>query len=347
MKKAILILVPTVLVIIGVFIFLRSGAKSIQVEAGSFDKRIVTRTVSASGEVTSNFLYDLSFEGAGRINQLNVKKSDAVTQGMLLASAVSASDFNDIQSLRDTLDIAKRDKDVYVELYGTNKDAVGGDNEYEVNVRRFDEYISRAQANYNSALNSLAKLRIISPIDGTVIDVIKEQNEVAATGQTVIRVADLSDLVFKVLVDQEDFGLISVGDQVELTLDSHKDTIIKGTVSALPLFALESGDFEVDIAVVASQNTILLGMKGDATIKIDETPTEVNALSFDLLNEDDNGFFIWIDEQGLLKKKRVKIGLEGDFYTEVKTQLDDLNIVIPAQNSKPIEGLRVKYAKSN
>lgn len=346
MKKAVLILIPVIL-ILGVIIYSRASSKAVVVEKATSDKQVVAKTISASGEVTSNYLYELSFEGLGRINQLNVKKGDVVTKNMLLASAVSISDYNDIQSLRDTLDIAKRDKDVYVELYDTKRSSVGGENEYEANVRRLDEYISRAQANYNSALNSLSRLRITSPIDGTVVDVLKEQNEVASVGQTVIKVADLSSLVFEVLIDQEDFGLISVGDEVEIILDSYKDKTFKGVVSTLPLFAQETGDFEVNISITETDKPILLGMKGDATVKIDQTSGEVTAVSFDLLNEDDNGYFLWIDDNGILKKKKIEIGLEGDFYTEVKTNLDGIVIVVPEQDSEPVEGLKVKYAKSN
>ncbi len=346
MKKTALILIPVIL-ILGVIIYSRAGSKAVVVEKANSGKQVVAKTISASGEVTSNYLYELSFEGLGRINQLNVKKGDVVTKNMLLASAVSISDYNDTQSLRDSLDIAKRDKDVYVELYDTKRSSVGGENEYEANVRRLDEYISRAQANYNSSLNSLSRLRIISPIDGTVVDVLKEQNEVASVGQTVIKVADLSSLVFEVLIDQEDFGLISVGDEVEITLDSYKDKTFRGIVSTLPLFAQETGDFEVNISITATEKPILLGMKGDATVKIDRSSGEVAAVSFDLLNEDDNGYFLWIDDKGILKKKKIEIGLEGDFYTEVKTDLDGIVIVVPEQDSKPLEGLKVKYAKSN
>lgn len=346
MKKTILILIPVVL-ILGVIIYSRVGSKSVVVEKASTDRQVVARTISASGEVTSNYLYELSFEGLGRINQLNVKKGDKVSQNMLLASAVNVSEYNDIQSFRDSLDIAKRDKDVYVELYDTKRSSVGGENEYEANMRRLDEYISRAQANYNSALNSLSKLRITSPIDGTVVDVLKEQNEVAAVGQPVIKVADLSSLVFKVLIDQEDFGLLSIGDEVEIVLDSYKDRTFKGVVSALPLFAQETGDFEVNISISDADKPILLGMKGDAIVKIDRTSGEVTAVSFDLLNEDDNGYFLWLDDNGRLKKKKIEIGLEGDFYTEIKTDLKDAIIVVPEQDSNPVEGLKVKYAKSN
>lgn len=345
-KKVLLILLPIIL-ILGAFIYSRASTKAVIVEKASSDRQVVAKTISASGEVTSNYLYELSFEGLGRINQLNVKKGDEVTKNMLLASAVSISDYNDIQSLRDSLDIAKRDKDVYVELYDTKRNSVGGENEYEANVRRFDEYISRAQANYNSALNSLSRLRITSPIDGTVVEVLREQNEVASVGQTVIKVADLSSLMFEVLIDQEDFGLLSVGDEVEIVLDSYKDKTFKGVVSTLPLFAQETGDFEVNIAITDSDTPILLGMKGDATVRIDETRTEVTAVSFDLLNEDDNGYFLWIDDNGVLKKKKIEIGLEGDFYTEVKTDLEGLAIVVPEQDSDPLEGMKVKYAKSN
>jgi multidrug efflux pump subunit AcrA (membrane-fusion protein) len=112
-KKLLLLIIPLVIIVLAVFISSKTRSKSITVEKASSEKQVVAKTISASGEVTSKYLYDLAFEGTGRINQLSVAKGDPVTQGMLLASAVNLSEYNDIQALRDTLDIAKRDKDIY------------------------------------------------------------------------------------------------------------------------------------------------------------------------------------------------------------------------------------------
>jgi len=349
MKKALIIVI--VVIAVGGLIYAisqRSGSKPVEVEKVEVESVEVSKTVSASGDVKANIELDLAFEAGGRINSLYAKKGDIVEQGKLLADAVSTSDYNDIQSVRDTRDIAIRDKEIYVETYATNTSAVGGANEYQANLRRLDELISKASANYNSAVNSLANLRIVSPINATIVDVLKNSNEVAVGGQTVLKVADLGDLVFTVSVDQEDFGFLKLDQPVLITLDSYKDTTFSGKVSTLPLFATDTGDFEVDINIEPAKDAqILLGMTGDAEIKIESTGKDVKALSFDAIYEDDGSQFVWTDQEGTLKKKEIETGIEGDFYTQVLTDLSGVTVVIPTQDEELEEGQAVKYAKSN
>jgi membrane fusion protein (multidrug efflux system) len=350
MKKKILI-VAVILVIIGIGALMYSRKSSLgvaKVEKIPVEQLEVLKTVTASGQVNARNEYDLAFEAGGRINKLYAQKGDLVTAGTLLADAVSNSEYNDIQSLRDARDIAIKDKEIYVETYATKPNAVGGINEYNANLNRFDELISRANANYNSALNSLANLRIIAPVNATVVDVLKETNEVAGGGQTVLKVADLNSLVFKVSVDQEDFGFVKVDQPVLITLDSYKDTTFSGKISNLPLFANSTGDFEVEIALDPAKDAkVLLGMTGDAEIQIDSTQKKVQALSFDAVSEDDKGKYVWIDENSVLKKKYIETGLEGDVYTEVRTTLADTQVVIPTEDTELKEGQTVEYEQSN
>ncbi len=349
MKKAIFIVI--VLLVVGGVIYSisqKASNKAVEVEKVAVETIEVAKTVSASGEVKAKTEYDLAFEAGGRINTLYVKKGDLITKGKVLADAVSVSDFNDIQSLRDSRDIAIRDKDIYKETYATNTGAVGGDNEYQANIRRLDEIISRANANYNSALNSLANLRILAPTDTTVVDVLKEENEVAVGGQTVLRVADLNDLIFKVSVDQEDFGFIKNNQPVLITLDSYKNTTFSGKISSLPFFANAAGDFEVEITLEPAKDAqILLGMTGDAEIQIESSNGKVSALSFDAISKDEKGKYVWIDADGVLQKKYIETGLEGDFYTEIKTNLSAITVVIPTEDVELTEGQAVKYAEGN
>lgn len=349
MKKRIIIGIIIIL-IVGLFFVIKrnSGQKPVEVENVEVEEVEVSKTVSASGAVSANTELDLAFQAGGRINTLYVKKGQLITKGDLLADAVAVSSYNDIQALRDARDIALRDKEIYQELYETNKNAVGGENEYEANIRKLDEVISRSNATYASAINSLATMRITAPVNATVIDVVKNQDEVAVAGQTVLKVADLGDLVFKVSVDQEDFGFLQIDQPVLITLDSYNDVTFSGKIAELPLFANTNGDFEVEIKLDPAKDAkILLGMTGDAEIKIESTSQKVKALSFDAIYEEDGKKYIWIDQEGTLKKKEIKTGIEGDFYTQVETDLNDVNVVIPTQDVELEEGQPVKYAQSN
>ncbi len=348
MKKRLIIGIVILLVIVGGFFFFSRGkTKTVSVEKVEIEKLEVTKSVSSSGEVKAENLLELAFEGGGKVTDLRVKKGDLVTKGTFLASAVANSDYNDIQTYRDSLDIAKRDKDIYIETYVNNKRAVGGEDEYYANLRRLDELISRAGSQLNSVSNKLSDLVITAPINGTIVDVTKEKNEIITAGMILIKLADLGNLVFEIQVDQEDFGFLQVGQPVKVVLDSYPEETFTGRVSKLPFFAESTGDFTVELSLKAADKPVLLGMKGDAEITIMTSGAKVTALPFDAVLEDDDGFFVWTDLDGMLKKERVKLGIEGDFYTEIKTDLAGKQVVVAAGEDELEAGQKIKYEKSN
>jgi hypothetical protein len=58
-----------------------------------------------------------------------------------------------------------------------------------------------------------------------------------------------------------------------------------------------------------------------------------NEISYD----EDSNPYVWVVESEKIKKLPIEIGLEGDLYTEVKTDLTGKSIVVPATESVEIQ----------
>lgn len=312
----------------------------------------VRKTISGSGVVTSKNDASLSFTSVGRLQKIYVSKGDEVTKGQLLAQLDNRSVYAALQATKDARDIALRDLDLYIENYSDDVDAVGGEEAYNINIRRLNELVSKAEATYQAQISSSNDTYLYAPFSGTIIDIPLSEGETVGVGSTVIKIADLNMLTFEANIDQEDYGYIKPDLPVEITLDAYEGDTFVGKITGLPSYVNDSAneEFLINITIAADQDQkpILLGMKGDASIIVDETQDAVQALTFDSLYSDDNGNFVWVDEKSIVNKKYIELGIEGDVYTEIKTDLTKDIVISPINADKTLEtGQKINYAQQN
>jgi RND family efflux transporter MFP subunit len=336
----------TALIIVGMFIYFnRRTSVTAVVTRVEPQNKIVKRTISASGYVKSNNHANLSFLAAGEIRKINVEENDPVKEGQLLAYLNSFAQSQTVQSYKDARDIRIRQKEIFEEEKDTNEDLLGGETPYNIKLREYEEYISQAEANYQAQLGLLSNYYIYAPFDGTIISISSEESETVTAGVPVMTIADLDNINFEVIVDQEDYSLIKEGQEVDIELDAYGDDVFKGRVEKLPLYADQNlGGFVVKNTFETNGKTIKVGMTGDSYIVTDKTDEEVTVLVFNEISYDDSGDpFVWVVEDGALRKFPIELGLEGDIYIEIKTDLDGKEIVLPANDNANIkEGFKAK-----
>lgn len=334
MKKSRIIVVIIVLVLAGAgyYFYNQSQSNTVQVSVSEVENVVVAKTVSASGVVKAFKDANISSTVSGTVEDIGVTEGEVIKKGQILGRIFNNDLYQNSQSLKDSRDVALRDLDLYIENYETNTDAVGGTDEYTIAVRRLRELVSKAEASYNSSLSTLSKSYLKAPFDSTVIDIVTDVGETVIAGTTVLKIAAIDNLFFEIELDQEDFGLVELGQNVEVVLDSFPDTTFTGVVSEMPFFADEtSEDFVIKVTLEPLEDTkLFIGMNGDAEIKIEQTPTQTTALIFDSVFEDQDGTYVWIvDGNEILQKEYIEVGLEGDIYTQVLTNLNGKTVVTP------------------
>ncbi len=345
--KFIIILLVAVL---GVFAFraFSQMSETVLVERVEVENVSVKKTVSGSGEVKSLRQAQLSFPSGGRINAIYVKEGELVNEGKLMAQLYGYPTFQNAQAAKDARDIAKREKELFEEQYKdkSDKDTIGGQTAYEIQLRALNEAISRAEANYQASLGTITSLNITAPFSGTVIDTHFEVGESASPGLAVITLADLNNLVFEMTIDQEDYGVLRAGQKVNVYLDSFEDIEVQGELLELPSYAGTDGTSNFLIKVKLNHNAevpVLLGMTGDGTITIEQTTNETNALLFDKVFEDNDGSYIWVADGNIAKKKYVETGLSGDLYTQILTDISQDTIIVPVQDTQIEDGSNIRF----
>jgi RND family efflux transporter MFP subunit len=345
-KKNILkILVVVILLALGWLFFVRpkdfvKAARKIEVQ----NKKVI-RTVSTSGEVTSDDKADLAFSTTGKIQNIKVVEGDSVKKGDLLATVDSYAAYQTAQSLKDARDYAIRERDLYMHEKPAKVKAAGGETEYDLHMRQLNERVDQAEAGYQAQLGLVSNYYMYAPFDGTILDITKKAGETATIGEPIIKIGNLNNFVFQINVDQEDFGLLKENMAVQIKLDSFDGFEFSSMIQKLPFFANDvTKTFEVKIPMTQDKDhPIKYGMEGDAYVTLQSTQNEVKALTLDEIFYDvDDKPFVWIQENEKLAKKYIETGIEGDIYVEVKTDLPSYVLVPVSDKDEFTEGFKVK-----
>jgi len=322
LKKYSWVLIVIVVTMSVRWFYTRDGIKTITVKEITPENRIVEKTVSASGIVKSQNSANLSFNSTGRVSYIGVEKGDDVKAGQLLSGLDTNVAMQNVQYYKDARDVALRNRELFIEEYETNKDAVGGKDEYAITLRKYNELLSQAEAAYQAQSDSIRNSYIYAPFDGVIVDVTKEVGENAAIGETVIKLENLNNIVFEVELDQEDYGLVKLGQKAKVELDAYKGVEFDGNITLLPMYAdgKTGTSFVVEISISEQEgHTPLIGMTGDTKVVIEQTNAEVASLFYDqILYDDEDNPYVYVLEGDLIKKQYIEIGLEGDIYTELK-----------------------------
>jgi HlyD family secretion protein len=102
--------------------------------------------------------------------------------------------------------------------------------------------LANAQANLYLALEKQAILDLVSPIDGTIVDISAEVGETLNDETKFITVADLNQPRLEVYLDETDIMNVAVGYEVEVVFDAFPDEIFDGTVIEVDPSLYESGN---------------------------------------------------------------------------------------------------------
>lgn len=218
--------------------------------------KTITQTVTATGKVQPEVEVKISPEVAGEIIELPVKEGDVVKKGDLLvkikpdfykaqfeqqeAALVSAKATSVLSKAR--LVKAEQDfqqaSDLYAKKLISDADFLSAKTALEVAKADFDSslaQIRRSEGLVSQAQDQLNKTTIYAPMDGTVSSLTSEVGErVVGTGTyagtEIMRVADLSNMEVRVLVNENDIVNVKLGDPTLIAIDALTEAKLTGKV---------------------------------------------------------------------------------------------------------------------
>lgn len=237
-------------------------ADPIPVKVVELSKTSMTRSIVASGRLTTDDETLLSFKTGGLVSAVLVEEGERVRKGQVLATL----DMTEINSLvaqaRSGMEKAERDlaraKNLYRDSVATLEQLQNAGTAYELAKQQ----LSAASFNQNFST-------IKAPASGYVLKKFVNAGQVVGVGDPVLKTNGAGDgnWILKTGVSDKQWSGIKTKEQAEITIDAFpgkkfKGTVIRKSEAADPA----TGAFTLEIAVSNEKHPFAAGMFASATI---------------------------------------------------------------------------------
>jgi len=365
------------LVLLVVIARLGSHRSGLQVETSQVDARTIRSSILASGELQYKDPVELKPEVIGKISSIPVVEGQRVHKGQVVLrldpelfqaqvaqqqAAVQQAQIA-IQSQKLTVANLQLQYDRQQQLYKQHLvDANSFDNlknqldlaDTELQARQ--QALEIAQAQLTQSQQSLNKTVITSPLDGMVTSLPVKVGETVITGtniagDTLMDIADPSEVLADVQVDEADIANVKLGEDANIDAVSFPDRTLHGKVQFVASSVTDTSNsltaassasqgrtFEVKIAISDKDIGVLKpGMSARAEIFTQSTPdtlaVPVQAILYDTdpgskSLEPTSGAYVYVIEDGKARKTPVTTGVSSDTYQAVTSGLKKGDTVV-------------------
>ncbi len=245
----------------------------------------------------------LSFQVAGKVNEVNVELGDRVRKGQLVAT-IDPSDLNiqanqavaqkkgseaqvisaqtQVKSAETALITSKSNYQRIENLYANNSvslaDFEAAKSNYETAQSQYEAALAnleaaRSQVNsslqqVNAARNQLSYTRLIAPFDGIVTRVDIKENELVGSGTPILVVAAEGDPEVEVGVPDVAISRIQPRQEVSIVFSTLRNQTFKGIVKEVAYATGGAPTYPVTIRLVNASEDIRPGMAANVTFSL-------------------------------------------------------------------------------
>jgi HlyD family secretion protein len=195
-------------------------------------------------------------------------------------------------------------------------DLLNGTSEADLEAAKIN--VEQARLDLEEAQKDLARARLLSPIDGTVLAVdVEEGQKVNSDSLNAVTLTDLTQLELNVIVAEVDIPKVKVGQPVEISIDALPDRTFKGTVSQIvPVSESDSGVVNYPVTIRLDDENlegVLPGMTAVATI-LNESIEPGWLVPANSVREFEGENYVMVVRDGQRQRVKVTLGeLQGEW----------------------------------
>ena len=260
-----LLIAAAAIVIAAAILLARGRPKPEKYRTVRVDRGDITMTVAATGAISAVTTVQVGSQVSGIIARLHADFNSRVSKGQLLAELDPTPFDQAIAQQRASVDKARVDaanaKVAFARQDKLLKQGLAAQADYDNAKAAADSaaaQVALAQASLGQAETNLKYSKIVSPIDGVVVNRAYDVGQtVAASFQapTLFTIAqDLTKMQVQADVDESDIGRIRIGQAVHFTVDAFPDRVFQATVSQIRLNATVNQNVVTYPVIVAVDN---------------------------------------------------------------------------------------------
>lgn len=305
--KRTIIWIVIILSLVGGYFYYRSQSKAEPLQTEMVKRGDVSETISISGELVPSEYADLSFQGAGIVDQISVKEGDAVRAGQSIASLDSSVLQSQLNEARIAQAIAEENE----------KLARHGWDDLKKEERNAKKLASeQARENVRTVIAQINDRKLFVPIDGQVSKLDARIGEVVTLGKIIARVAKTGDFVIEARVPESDIVKVTIGMSSRVTFDAflsdevfdavvveidRASTVVQDVVSYVVKFRLDKTDDRLKEGMTANIDIETAKQEGVLMVPF-RTLAKEGGKTYAEVKREENRF----------EKVEVTTGLEGD-----------------------------------
>ncbi|MBR2067846.1 MAG: efflux RND transporter periplasmic adaptor subunit [Solobacterium sp.] len=346
MKKWLKIILPIVLIVlaIGGYYIYRNWI-AVGGDDGSAAYVSAVKTINAantytntnnrfSGIVESQQIIDYKKSGSREIEEVYVKVGDTVAEGTPLFKYDISNSENEIASL--TLDLEGLNDTL--NIYRTMNDP-----QSQIQARMVEIDIKKKAAEIEAKRAEMEN----SVVNATIAGLVKAVNEEGRTADgmdaPIVQVMEMGEFRVKGKIDEQLFGTIGVGSPVLVRSRLNENQTWKGSISKIEsepnaqqnnnAYYGETGEKASSYPFyVALEHTDGLMLGQHVYVELDQMDMpnlEGIWLPLDYVVQDEEKPYVWVSENGRLKKRTVEVGAVEDmlYLIEVTSGLSDEDLI--------------------
>ncbi|MGQ0813281.1 MAG: efflux RND transporter periplasmic adaptor subunit, partial [Gemmatimonadota bacterium] len=298
-----------------------AGEQAAAPELGTVEKRDLNVSAEAAGLVEPIQLVEIKSKASGEVMAVNVETGQEVERGVLLVQVEPRDVRNALAQAEADLEVAQ----ARAETSGANRRRVqelrksNVATEQELETAVLDEANARAQlikaqTNLELARERMNDVTIRAPLDGTIIEKTVEPGSIIASasgtfggGTTLLKMADLSVVQVRAMVDQTDIGKVEPGQSARVTVEAYPgrpfngqvvkvepSAVVEQNVTMFPVLIHLRNDerllkpgMNTEVEIEIAERTDVAVIPNDAVVALRDATTAASALgiSEDAMNE--------------------------------------------------------------
>lgn len=333
-----LVLAAVVLAALGVWASGTLRQKPAEAPSATAKRDVIESKLMLAGEVTPAFQVDVKSEVSGKVKQIHVVPGQRVAKGELLVTIDDTDLLNEKASVETEIEGARlaveRDRGNFERAKALYEQKLISKEVFanvEADFRIAENSLEKSERRLQSVVDRLSKTRLLSPADGTILDVMVNEGQVVVaaasvnSGTTLMLFADVSRLLLDSHVNQVDAAQIRVGQQVQLRTGTQGEQPIAAAIEFIAPVATVKNNikgFQVQAAISNADGRLKPGMSVSMEVPIDRADNVVTVPVSAIFKEDD-GKVIYVRKGGQIEKRHVAVGLSDLSRAEIKSGIEE------------------------
>ncbi|MCC6243935.1 MAG: efflux RND transporter periplasmic adaptor subunit [Gemmatimonadaceae bacterium] len=261
-------------------------AETLEVESVAVDRRSIVVDAQATGTVEPINVIEVKSKASGQITRIPVETGTQVRAGQLLVQVDTRDVQNqydqssaDLKSAQASIAVAEAAKKRADDLYKQRIITLPEYESAQLTLTQAQGQIVRATTNLDLAKQRLEDATVVAPVNGTIIDKPVSLGQVIASatgsvsgGTTLLKMADLTKVRVRALVNETDIGNVKAGQSARVTVDAYPERPFEGVVEKIePQAVIQQSVtmFPVIISLDNNEGFLKPGMNGEVSMIVD------------------------------------------------------------------------------